>query len=520
MSKIWLPLLDVSITTLLAIIIICSCVVYTIYGAVWRIYLSQIAHIPGPRFAALTFWNEFYYDIILGGKYTWKLLDYHQKYGPVIRINPEEVHINDPDFYEELYVGSSRGKTNKWYWSMRMFGQSNVSAFDTLDHDKHRQRREPWNPYFSKQSVSRLQPLLIQAVVDKLCTRLAEYQAAGRPAVMTHAFACVTTDIISEYSFPEGYNLLDQPLFDHDHYDAWMALSKVSHLLKQFGWLYPLLDRMPMWVTKYTSPEMYLVLCTQEVLLKQTLAISEKRETSDYKETTSRPSMMQAFMDSPSLPESEKTPQRIKGEAQIAIGAGTLTTTHALKAATYHILANPDVKERLIQELEQYIPDPDSPPNLRYLEQIPYLQAVMYETLRIFYGNSHRLQRIFPDRPLQYKDITIPPGTPISMSTVHVHDNGRIFPDPYKFDTSRWEGPSPPFRYLVPWGKGTRMCVGMELAKAEILTTLANMFRRFGREMELYRTVRERDIDTIYDVFNPLPSRDSNGLMVMIKRKV
>ncbi len=87
---------------------------------------------------------------------------------------------------------------------MRMFGQRDVSAFDTLDHDKHRQRREPWNPYFSKQSVSRLQPLLTQAVVEKLCTRLAEYQAAGKPAVMTHAYSCVTSDIISEYSFPQG----------------------------------------------------------------------------------------------------------------------------------------------------------------------------------------------------------------------------------------------------------------------------------------------------------------------------
>ncbi|KAL8687090.1 MAG: hypothetical protein Q9218_006640 [Villophora microphyllina] len=235
---------------------------------------------------------------------------------------------------------------------------------------------------------------------------------------------------------------------------------------------------------------MYLVLCSQNVLLKQTLAIAAKRETSDYKETTSRPSMMQAFMDSPSLPESEKTPRRIKGEAQIAIGAGTLTTTHALKAATYHILANPDIKERLIKELEWYITDPDSPPNLRHLEQIPFLNLVMLESLRIFYGTANRLQRIFPDRPRQYKNITIPPGTPISMSALHVHDNTRVFPDPYKFDPSRWEGPSPPTRYLVPFGKGTCMCVGMELAKAEILTTLANIFRRFGREMELYNTVR------------------------------
>lgn len=145
-----------------------------------------------------------------------------------------------------------------------MFGQQDVSAFDTLDYDKHRQRREPCNPYFSKQSVSRLQPLLIQAVVNKLCMRLAEYQAAGKPINMVHAFACVTTNVVSDYSFPQGYNLLDKPEFDFAHCDAWMALSKASHVLEQFGCLYLLLDSMPTWVTKYTNKDMYLELHTQE----------------------------------------------------------------------------------------------------------------------------------------------------------------------------------------------------------------------------------------------------------------
>ncbi|KAL8853731.1 MAG: hypothetical protein Q9221_001374 [Calogaya cf. arnoldii] len=439
--------------------------------------------------------------------------------GPVIRINPYEVHINDPEFYDELYIGGSKGKSNKWYWSMRMFGQQDVSAFDTMDHDKHRQRREPWNPYFSKQSVARLQPLLVQAVVDKLCMRLREYQKVRKPVVMTHAFACVTSDIISEYSFPEGYDLLEKPEFDSAHYEAWMGLTKLSHVLKQFGWLYPLLDSMPMWITKWTSPEMYLILQGQKFLLAQATELSKQRGQPDYKETTSRPSMMKAFMDSPLLPESEKAPSRIKAEAQIAIGAGTLTTTHALKAGTYHLLANTDVHSRLMAELEERIPDPNKPPNLRELEQMPYLQAVMHETLRITYGTAHRLSRIFPNRTLQYKDIAIPPGTPISMSQLHIHDNERIFPNHYKFDPSRWQGPNPPFKYLVPFGKGSRMCMGMELAKAELLTTFANMFRRFGREMALFETVRERDIDTVYDVFNCLASRESNGLMVTFKQK-
>lgn len=404
---------------------------------------------------------------------------------------------------------------------MRMFGTQNVGAFDTLDHDMHRMRREPWNPYFSKQSVSRLQPLLIQAIVDKLCNRLGEYQTAGKPVVMTHAFSNLTADIISEYSFPKGYNLLDKPEFDSQHYKSWMALFEVGHTLKQFGWLYPLLSSMPVWVVKKANPLFYCFLREQETLLEQANEIFRQRGKPDSKELTTRPSMMEAFMNS-DLPEFEKTPERIQGEAKTAIGGGTLTTAHALENATYHILANPDIHERLMQELEEGIPDPSLPLNLRGLEQLPYLTAVMYETLRIFVGTSHRLQRIFPDRVLQYRDFAIPPGTPISMSTIHTLHNPSIFPDPLKFDPDRWlplksEGQRL-LRYLVVWGRGSRACVGKELGQAEILTTLATMFRKFGRNMILYETSREKDIDIVYDHFSPLPSRESNGVMVSFNK--
>lgn len=54
---------------------------YIIYGAVYRLYLSPIAKFPGPKLAALTLWYEFYYDVILDGKYTWEIEKMHQKYG-------------------------------------------------------------------------------------------------------------------------------------------------------------------------------------------------------------------------------------------------------------------------------------------------------------------------------------------------------------------------------------------------------------------------------------------------------
>ena len=65
----------------LAGIAILGLVLYGVYGAVYRLYLSPVAHVPGPWLAKLTFWNEFYYDVVLGGRYTFKIGDYHEKYG-------------------------------------------------------------------------------------------------------------------------------------------------------------------------------------------------------------------------------------------------------------------------------------------------------------------------------------------------------------------------------------------------------------------------------------------------------
>lgn len=102
--------------------------VWLIYAAqlgLRRLYFSPIAHIPGPRLAALTQYYEFYYDIILGGQYTFKIIELHRRYGPVIRINPWEVHVGDPDFFPELYTGPGRLR-EKWPFYAKQVRPCNV----------------------------------------------------------------------------------------------------------------------------------------------------------------------------------------------------------------------------------------------------------------------------------------------------------------------------------------------------------------------------------------------------------
>lgn len=59
-------------------------VAYLVGLAAYRLYLSPLAKFPGPTLAALTLWYEFYYDVVKGGKYTWKIGELHEQYGELL----------------------------------------------------------------------------------------------------------------------------------------------------------------------------------------------------------------------------------------------------------------------------------------------------------------------------------------------------------------------------------------------------------------------------------------------------
>jgi hypothetical protein len=55
--------------------------VYISYGVIWRLWYSPVAKFPGSKLAAVTFWYEFYYDVIKGGAYVYEIERMHAKYG-------------------------------------------------------------------------------------------------------------------------------------------------------------------------------------------------------------------------------------------------------------------------------------------------------------------------------------------------------------------------------------------------------------------------------------------------------
>ena len=124
-----------------------------------------------------------------------------------------------------------------------------------------------------------------------------------------------------------------------------------------------------------------------------------------------------------------------------------------------------------------------------------------------------------PDKPILLsiggKTHTIPPGIPVSMSNIIQHQDPSVFPEPLEFRPERWLGEEAPDRYLVPFSKGTRACVGMNLAKTELMMAMAGVVMS-GLEMELWETGRE-DVECVADGGIPLVRKGSKGIRVLVK---
>ncbi|KAL8821025.1 MAG: hypothetical protein Q9223_000864 [Gallowayella weberi] len=499
-------------------LVLCA-ISYTISLVISRLFLSPIASIPGPKLAAFSFWYEFYYDVLLRGRYTWKIAELHEKYGPIVRINPFEVHINDPDFYDEVYVGPSKRKTDQWSWTVPMFGTPN-SILATIEHDVHRRRRNAYANYFSKQSIQRYSGV-IQSTVDKLCAKFEDAIRDGKKINLMHAYTAMTGDVVTAYCFPKPYGLLDQTDFAPDYYDLWISILSNSHVLKQFPWMFPLMLSFPEWFVDRFLPDMAVTYKWQKQWRKEIHDVKCGNDHEDREKRGGRPSIFETLLDS-DLPPFDKSVPRLVEDAQTMVGAGSITTSFALALGTYYIVSDPDVLEKLMAELQSVLLSPgETSPSLGELEKLPYLTAVYLETLRITYGVIHRLQRVCPNQAYQYNDYVLPAGTPVSMSIPHIHDNPSIYPNPREFHPDRWlpletKGARLQ-KYLVAFSRGSRQCLGMHLGSAEILMGIAGVFRRFGRRIEVVDTVHERDVKVQHDFFVPMTKKESKGIFVMIR---
>lgn len=100
--------------------------------------------------------------------------------------------------------------------------------------------------------------------------------------------------------------------------------------------------------------------------------------------------------------------------------------------------------------------------------------------------------------------------------------NSELFPDPSAFLPERWLDETGQKRvrdrerYLMHFSRGTRGCVGLNLAMAELFICLATLILELGEDIELYKTDL-RDVQPVYDNFAPRAFEGTQGIRVVVK---
>ncbi|MEY3401732.1 MAG: hypothetical protein RLZZ86_1347, partial [Cyanobacteriota bacterium] len=172
------------------------------------------------------------------------------------------------------------------------------------------------------------------------------------------------------------------------------------------------------------------------------------------------------------------TDVELRDELMTLLVAGHETTATAISWAFYWIHKLPEVREKLLAELDTLGEDYDS----NTVFKLPYLTAVCNETLRIYPVGM----LTFPRRvktPISLCGYQLEPGTIVVGSIYLAHHREDIYPEHDKFRPERFlERQFSPYEFL-PFGGGARRCIGLAFAQMEMKLILAKVLKTWSMKL-------------------------------------
>lgn len=198
--------------------------------------------------------------------------------------------------------------------------------------------------------------------------------------------------------------------------------------------------------------------------------INERRQNFDHSRTDILSLMMMAKDDN----NESMSDQQLRDQLMLLFFAGQDTTAIAMSWALYWIHFHPEVKEKLLLELDRDADfnDPMS------IYKLPYLTAVCQETLRI---NPVAILT-FPRQvvePVELLGYQLEPKTIVIGCIYLLHQREDLYPSPREFKPERFlERQYSPYEFM-PFGGGVRRCIGDALAQYELKLAIATILRNY-----------------------------------------
>jgi len=172
------------------------------------------------------------------------------------------------------------------------------------------------------------------------------------------------------------------------------------------------------------------------------------------------------------------TRNQLNADAGLLIAAGSDGVGITLSAALFYILKNPEVLETLTREIRTNFTSLDDIGGQK-LTRLPYLQAVVEETLRISPPVPSPLPREVETGGLDIDTLHIPAGIDVGVPHYAIHHNESYYPDSFAFKPSRWLGSNAETalarRAFCAFSRGAMDCIGQRVAYLAVKLALAKL---------------------------------------------
>uniref|UniRef100_A0A7S2IK07 Cytochrome P450 n=1 Tax=Helicotheca tamesis TaxID=374047 RepID=A0A7S2IK07_9STRA len=209
----------------------------------------------------------------------------------------------------------------------------------------------------------------------------------------------------------------------------------------------------------------------------------------------------------------------LRDEVKTFVFAGHETTATWCKMAIYALVTNPDVQEKVYQDISSHSPGNGEPLDLKTVEKMEYFHAFLQEVLRL-YPPAGVLIRINKQEE-NFAGYRIPPNARLMLSMYLLHRHPKYWDDPEKCLPERWlqkgeenEEFQKRIRFaFIPFSAGGHNCIGQRFATIEAKLIMAELVRNFELRIAPSQT------DTKFTFSNLVVSTLKPDIKVVVKSR-
>ncbi|KAJ1964339.1 hypothetical protein GGI12_001484 [Dipsacomyces acuminosporus] len=453
-----LPSIAFSLSAL-SLVLVCLKVVY-------ERWMTPLSKVPGPLLHSVTSIPMRYH--MVHGTLPEFLLDLHRRYGAVVRISPQRVSVADVDVIKRVLSTHTFAKTP----SYDMPPVLEPNAFSTRSAEVSVARRRQIGPGFSHKHLSTMEEKIIECTVAAVGQKLDKMLGCDGSATGAW-FSLIALDTIGVLAFGKQFRSLE-----NESHELIPLLSKVrvfNYMTMAFPWL----KKVPKLLGRR------LTVLTKVMDFGQQ-AIDQRRSEIPAASAKAAPDILQFMLNAGKVDGDKCEPMsdaQIVSENVVQLLAGVDTTTSGLTWTLMLLLHNPHIYQRLVAEIRSEFPAANGG-DITFADcraRLPYLGAVISESLRIMSPAPGMLPRLAPAGGVRLAGYYLPAGTWICCAIGSVHMNPSVFPDPTAFDPGRFMGDDGRERHtsMLAFSTGVRACIGKNLALVEMHLVLANLLRNY-----------------------------------------